>query len=396
MVVWRRCYNTHSIMCKAAGPLQFGAPVQLSPFSTPCNFQVHQMESNIPTDSDPPPNAPLPTTRALLTSLINAISNIPLAESKPDQSRRSALSILPETNPSHTNPLHRVPPSHRHLLITLHVLFPNLILPALDLLERGSVARVLLPHCPPPPRLHNRKKNKASLNAKDDGEDANAEVSRGGPAQAAEEAGRGGEGGARADTGAGRGPAVDDEARGNDDDEDGHDDNDKHGAAGRNQAFYLVASSSSLSSSGWRRRRRREGEGEGGGEGDGERGGGGGTRGAAATIATGKRYLVRLGAWHCTCAAFAFAAAAASAAAGGWDEEGQGGVGGEAVRGDAREEWSFGGMSLDGLGQNGEEVPLCKHLLACLLAERWDAALRDYVVEWRVGREEMAGIVADV
>lgn len=60
-------------------------------------------------------------------------------------------------------------------------------------------------------------------------------------------------------------------------------------------------------------------------------------------------------------------------------------------------EWSFGGMSLDGLAAGaGEGVPVCKHLLACLLADRWSVALGRYVVERRVGREEMAGIVADV
>jgi len=41
-------------------------------------------------------------------------------------------------------------------------------------------------------------------------------------------------------------------------------------------------------------------------------------------------------------------------------------------------------------------VPVCKHLLACLLAERWEAALGGYVIERRVGREEMAGIAAEV
>ncbi|KAK0634723.1 hypothetical protein B0T17DRAFT_514141 [Bombardia bombarda] len=56
--------------------------------------------------------------------------------------------------------------------------------------------------------------------------------------------------------------------------------------------------------------------------------------------------------------------------------------------------WSFGGMTLD--GSDGGGVPICKHLLACLLAERWSAALGRYVVERRVGRDEMAGIVADV
>ena len=64
------------------------------------------------------------------------------------------------------------------------------------------------------------------------------------------------------------------------------------------------------------------------------------------------------------------------------------------------------GISEDGHGQHspwggllrlsnggvakGEDVPLCKHLLASLLAERWEVA-RDVVEEREVGREEWAG-----
>lgn len=59
--------------------------------------------------------------------------------------------------------------------------------------------------------------------------------------------------------------------------------------------------------------------------------------------------------------------------------------------------WSFGGASYDGTqGRESEGVPCCKHLLACLLAERWHAALGGHIVERRMGREEMAGIIADV
>lgn len=41
----------------------------------------------------------------------------------------------------------------------------------------------------------------------------------------------------------------------------------------------------------------------------------------------------------------------------------------------------------------GEDVPLCKHLLASLLAERWDM-IGEMVEERVVGREEMAGWAA--
>lgn len=59
--------------------------------------------------------------------------------------------------------------------------------------------------------------------------------------------------------------------------------------------------------------------------------------------------------------------------------------------------WQFGGLSYDGLGEDGEAVPpCCKHLLACVLAERWGAMLGRYVIQRTVGREEMAGIFADI
>ena len=46
-----------------------------------------------------------------------------------------------------------------------------------------------------------------------------------------------------------------------------------------------------------------------------------------------------------------------------------------------------------GLMRGGEEVPLCKHLLASLLAERWEVA-GEMVEERVVGREEMSGWAA--
>jgi hypothetical protein len=152
-------------------------------------------------------------------------------------------------------------------------------------------------------------------------------------------------------------------------------------------------------------------------------------------------YAVRLGAWTCTCAAFAFSAFSATATVAGPGLDGnftstEGGSGHreqgsgmdlngddqeagresvpdrkkgkqteEAVAGGARENamgeqsgaWSFGGMSLDGTeAGTSESVPICKHLLACLLAERWKPALGRYVSERRLRKEEMAGIVAEL
>ncbi|KAI1659354.1 hypothetical protein F4813DRAFT_395223 [Daldinia decipiens] len=111
---------------------------------------------------------------------------------------------------------------------------------------------------------------------------------------------------------------------------------------------------------------------------------------SASASAPGPRYVVRLSAWNCSCAAFAFAAfprgedryVAPSPA--------------DRTREDALE-WQFGALSLDGTDGSGiAGVPCCKHLLACVLAERWSAVLGGYVDERVVGREEAAGLVADV
>ena len=55
------------------------------------------------------------------------------------------------------------------------------------------------------------------------------------------------------------------------------------------------------------------------------------------------------------------------------------------------EKWEFGGASRD--GQDGGAVPVCKHLLAVVLADRWEV-LSGMVSERWVGREEMAGLGA--
>ncbi|KAI1388607.1 uncharacterized protein F4822DRAFT_251419 [Hypoxylon trugodes] len=118
---------------------------------------------------------------------------------------------------------------------------------------------------------------------------------------------------------------------------------------------------------------------------------------------SGLSYVVRLDAWNCTCAAFAFAAfpreevqrsyvieLLAGASRVGQDErlrdeEGEGRT------------WQFGSLSVDGTEGSGiAGVPCCKHLLACVLAERWGGLLGGYVEERVVGREEAAGLVADI
>lgn len=100
-------------------------------------------------------------------------------------------------------------------------------------------------------------------------------------------------------------------------------------------------------------------------------------------------YEVRLRAWNCTCPAFAFAAFGPRK-----EEEEE-----EDVRrgvGDGDDDGEESGRMEDGfggLGLGGRDVPVCKHLLACLLVE-WGGGLGDFVNQRVVGKEEIAGWAA--
>lgn len=99
-------------------------------------------------------------------------------------------------------------------------------------------------------------------------------------------------------------------------------------------------------------------------------------------------YIVRLAAWNCTCAAFAFSAFPGAASSLVFDAE-EAEIDDAAAAGGSGEEWQFGGVSRDGMAGGG--VPCCKHILACVLAERmgeWVGGVK----EREVGREEMAGL----
>jgi hypothetical protein len=89
-------------------------------------------------------------------------------------------------------------------------------------------------------------------------------------------------------------------------------------------------------------------------------------------------YEVRPLAWNCSCPAFAFSAFPARdlpspPITAPKDAETDG-------------EWSFGGLLLAHAG-----VPVCKHLLACVLVERCPALFAEGVEEKVVEREELAG-----
>ncbi|KAK0673430.1 hypothetical protein QBC41DRAFT_125157 [Cercophora samala] len=299
---------------------------------------------------------PLPTPRHFLTTLLNRLSTIPL---EPPQPPSAAIN---QTQPPN-NALSRIPLAHRHLVITLHVLFPNLLLPALDLLDRGLVQKLTLSlsnpnpattQPPPPPPI-----NKIKL------ED---------PPQLPQPTGNNEENNVR--------NKPSEENKG---------------------SIYVVYSTTTATPS----RKRKT------------------TTTTTTTTTTlpkpdpdnesplsvereknTQKYLVHLQAWNCTCAAFAFSTVQSLLDSSPspppplpndllLPEQQQPGAS-EAQPGQEQQDWEFGGLSTDGKGPNGGQVPMCKHLLACLLAERWDNALGGYVTSKGVGKGEMAGVVADV
>ncbi|KAI4119543.1 MAG: hypothetical protein LQ338_007259 [Usnochroma carphineum] len=245
------------------------------------------------------PSHPLLTIRSHISSLFASFPK-DLPSPPPPSS--------PEAN---SNPLLHAPPSVKPLLLTLHVLFPNELLPALDLLDRKFVTRLVLdashPEC---------------TNDHGIGE--------------AEQ----------------RVPQT------------------------RQRMLYYVRSSQQPRSSRFSSGRTYD-----------------------AFASSGLHYEVRLKAWNCSCPAFAFAWVGCMGDGGfeglGLDEEDFAareredlGVNDGEDRGRPGGDVRFGGL------MRGEgEMPVCKHLLACLLAESW-RGFGGFVEERVVGREEMGGWAA--
>lgn len=302
----------------------------------------------------------LPTPRQLLTSILNQISEIPAPTAlgprdaaAQNSSTASRTDSFPErAREPPTNPLRLIDASHRPLFTTLHVLFPSLLLPALDLLDRGLVTRLVSP-------------GEAATSVPAEGSHLAHQENESHESQQED----------------GGGPPM----------------RDSTVAAAPPPSVYLVRSAQKPT--------RRPYGGGGGGEAP-------GTTSAPNTTSSSQRtYVVHTTAWNCTCAAFAFSAFPPLAGAPTLLGQGHNGPedpvsaiaimddGTDAEEGEEGEErgpWQFGGVSFDGCTAAGGVPPCCKHLLACVLAERWGCGLGRYVARREVGREEMAGVFADV
>jgi hypothetical protein len=251
-------------------------------------------------------STPLPSPLKFLTSLFISLPNSP-------------------PNPTHpSNPLHSASPATKSLLLTLHCLFPTDLLPALDLLDRKLVTRLINnPNSPPP-----INPNPAASTSRPDPQEPSAQDTATTTTPAAPTTNP---------------PSLENEPI----------------------TVYYVRSSHTKPSSSRRYH-------------------------ANLDSNNATSYEVRLQAWNCTCAAFTFSTFKSTDISNialqlvpADEADGHG----EVVLEDERGEWMVGGMSR--VAERGG-LPMCKHLLACLLVERW-RALEGCVEERRVGREELAG-----
>lgn len=256
---------------------------------------------------------PMPTTRSFITSLISSLPKPPLISNDNENNTSTTL--------HNGNPLKALNEADnettRSLLLTLHVLYPNELLPALDLLDRELVTR-LIPRVPNPPQPQSNTTAFPNQDAPNRHQGEKAGV------------------------------------------------------------YYVRSAQQHQQQTNPHSRRYRD------------------------PLASSTHYEVRTTAWSCSCPAFAFAAFPSQATTmslhrssvtddtdkrldgGGVQGNAADGLGAEEMRGNDNGEWMVGGLSL------GNGVPVCKHLLACALAERADMFAGFVKVE-EVSVEELAG-----
>ena len=292
-----------------------GRPQPCHPYAGPAYHSIQYSSCTMP---NPSSGSTLPSPRDLLTSIFNSLP----------QTATTLELGLPNNNPN-SNPLKALSAIHRSLLVTLHVLFPSLLLQALDLLDRGLVTRVVqvTPSTTSEPQATTVRPPQAHIHL----------------------------------------PVTEHSESGDGEQPEGQGVN--QGQKRNENTIYLVRSAQSTHS-----------------------------RSASSSsrysTAQGHSYIVRLTAWNCSCAAFAFSAFPASTS-GPFSPRFEDTASGARDAPETDTAWEFGGLSSNGTAGHGEGVPCCKHLMACLMAERWERVLGGYVKQMRVGREEMAGLGAD-
>ncbi|KAF2711218.1 hypothetical protein K504DRAFT_245115 [Pleomassaria siparia CBS 279.74] len=239
----------------------------------------------------------LPTSREFITQLLQS-----LPDSQP---------IGLHDDASASNTLQAAPESVKRQLLTLHVLFPNELLPALDLLDRRLVMRF-------------RIRDHLDEDTDEEMLDWNAPISE--PAFTSSNAPKEEE---EEEEHTPQAPTTTEDAKEKDRDKD---------------TVYYVRSAQQ------QQQQQRS------------------SRFSASYDST-TTYEVRLLAWNCSCPAFAFAAFPAVYSDPSTRDEGDEGGGKEGRRGvtgrGRNGEWCFGGLSL-----GSATPPVCKHLLACVLVER--------------------------
>lgn len=305
------------------------------------------------------PSTSLPTSRSFLTQLLNSLSSLPQHV---------------DVDTTSSNPLSSVPNAAKKQLLSLQVLFPNEFVPALDLLDRRLVTRFRLPGAhpreseaaaesqrpPPPPHAEDARNLADSVAqpsndhtaafAQQNGSHVEQSVANASPSHIAVSnvpcapPSPQSEDQIMSDiTTADNQPAI-------------------HPHNQYNTVYYVRSAQHRTSR-------------------------------FTTSFDTTTSYQVRLHAWNCSCPAFAFAAFPAlhpepSIAAyeageddGRWVDDN--------TTSEIKCEWSFGGVSLG----NGMP-PVCKHLLACVLADKCSGIFGAFVEERHVSVDEAAGWAA--
>ncbi|KAF5876073.1 putative ubiquitin carboxyl-terminal hydrolase family protein [Botrytis fragariae] len=333
--------------------------------------------------------APLPPSRDFMTSLFNSLTSptssptspIQISNTSTDSNTNTTSASIShtqrfakenETDNQNHNPLKQIDAQKKALLMTLHVIFPPpLLLHALDLLDRGGVGRVILEEGDVE---EGDGKREGGGDRRDGERRVIGEIFSGAGKQEVEGGGNVGV------ENTGVGETVIDASL---------------SPKTKPKTLYQVRSSQPPK---WHSSRSTS------------------TSGAATGTGTGhttaeNTYTVHLDAWNCSCAAFAFSAFPASSSSSSsstypllststlstsyfpWglerspDEESSMSVEKGKKEEGEEEKWRYGGWT------KTSQVPICKHLLACLLVERWGDVLGMYVRERVVGRDEMGGLV---